>query len=178
MYKFLWTLVMLASIVIGLVWFFGWDKVKNWTFDQSEVLGVQELIDDPNNITANLKDKVEEYQMDALEKFDELKESFNEEIKKKKVLLTESINNSLNSATGVTTSVSVIMVAKTNQPYTFLLRNTSDEDTKYEIEWGDGKGSEGLLISQEEELISHTWNAIGDYLVVLGVDKVLVRVIK
>jgi hypothetical protein len=34
------------------------------------------------------------------------------------------------------------------------------------------------LISQEEELTNHIWDAIGDYLVTLGTDRVLVRVIK
>jgi len=178
MYKFLWTLVILVSIIIGLAWYFGWDKVRGWTINQSDSLGLQEFVSDPTKITANLKDKMAEYQTDTLEKFDELKESLGKEVAKQKIRLAGSISDGLNDVTGATAPVSVIMVAEIDQPHTFLIRNVSNEDADYEIDWGDGSRSQGLLISQEEELTNHIWDAIGDYLVTLGTDRVLVRVIK
>ncbi|HCX45248.1 hypothetical protein CMI37_29105 [Candidatus Pacearchaeota archaeon] len=178
MYRLLWFLVIVALIAIGLIWFFGWDKVKKLTVEGTDSLGLEEIVDDPGQITANLKDKLEEYQTDTLDKFGDLKDSLNTELQKQKVRLTGTINEGINSASGATVPVSVIMVAKLDKPYTFLLRNASNEESDYKIDWGDGGDSDGLLDPLEEALVDHTWDSIGDFLVTLGTDKVLVRVIK
>lgn len=63
---------------------------------------------------------------------------------------------------------SIAYLTKINTPLSFVIKNLSarsGKDMRYRINWGDGKQTEGELLSGQNIVISHAWSEEGEYLV-------------
>lgn len=181
-------LIMTGVSVAAVGWWSDWDFYKLSEIDLKSSLGIPGVVGDTRSTVRNVVDDAVVRQKDAaLETVEGVRNGIVETFQDQKNKLITSLENNLgvkfsslmnnenSSSVGV---LGLSMAVKVDQIVGFILKNNDDEKTEFEIDWGDNEKSSGFLNPNEEKIIEHAWEAVGDHIISFFGEKITIRVVK
>lgn len=198
MHRIMAILIMTGVSVAAVGWWSDWDFSKLIEIDLKSGLGatsktgigldIPEVVSNTRSTVRNVVDDAVVRQKDAaLETVEGVRSGIVETFQDQKNKLITSLENNLgvkfsslmdndnSSAVGV---LGLFMAVKADQIVGFILKNNDDKKTEFEIDWGDNEKSSGFLNPNEEKIVEHAWEAVGDYTISFLGERITIRVFK
>lgn len=182
MYKQIWiALALTATVVMVFGWWKDWDFSKTLSLD-NDWKGITETASQSKQVAQDfIGSALEEQKQTALSSVDKAKESIITNARQQ----AATVINTLEKGIGLTkidqtvgSSFIFIATVQVNELASFMVKNNTNELSNFTIDWGDGNQTNGTLSPEEEKLISHSWQTVGDHKITSDGQEFLIRVIK
>jgi len=182
-------LALTAAVVVTFGWWQEWDFSKTFVVakkltDQLQSSDISETASQGTQAAQDfLTEAVDQQKQTALASANKVRRSLTAGARQQaasaigaleKTIGLEKVN--IEPETG--SSFIFVATVRVNELAYLMVKNKLDMLSDFLIDWGDNTQTTGILNPNEEKLISHSWQIVGDHTITFDNQEFLIRVIK
>ena len=167
----IWILIILIALGVGIWWFGLFDKINTFSFNHFPSDKIIEKFNEPNALkdqAGSIVNKITELPKKIInETVEQFKQSLIGSAKNEVGQVIDSFQQNLGLKVLTPVNERPLMMSLSgvvNRPIYFLIDGVTGEGA-YVVDWGDGEQASGKIADREKKTIDHAWRAAGVYLV-------------